>query len=281
MINIEHAKHSATNQWMRMVNKLLSYGAKASPRGFDTVELLGYQSVVDMNSPVVEFKERNLGKSFLPGEAWWILSGKSDVKSIAQYTKAIAKFSDNGVSFFGAYGPKIMEQLDYIVETLERDSESRQAVINIWRECPPKTKDVPCTLSAQFIIRDRKIHCNLTMRSSDAWLGWPYDVFNFSMLSMYVAMKINARAVFQGTNYRAYGVNALGNLTLTAGSQHFYLKDLTSELVEVLKEAPPYPQVQASLEYYGCINHKQLLIDLKDHADNHDKPKTWLSPYYA
>ena len=98
---------------------------------------------------------------------------------------------------------------------------------------------------------------------------------------MYVAMKINDRAVYHGTNYRGYGINDLGNLTLTAGSQHFYLRDLNKDLVKVLKELPPTPKVKASLEDYGCINHKQLLIDLKDHADNHNKPNTWLSPYYA
>ncbi|HKJ87618.1 MAG TPA: thymidylate synthase, partial [Gammaproteobacteria bacterium] len=127
-----------------------------------------------------------------------------------------------GETFFGAYGPKVRDQLPHVISTLCQDPDSRQAVINIWRESPPRSRDIPCTLSAQWLVRTdeagrRFVYCVDTMRSSDAWLGWPYDVFNFTMLSAYVAASLA----------RAWGEPVyLGELVLQAGSQHLYRRDL-------------------------------------------------------
>lgn len=181
-------------------------------------EIVGAKSVVNMNYPTVTIPERGVGYKFMAAEAWWILSGRCDVDGIAPFSKEISKFSDDGSTFFGAYGPKVVQQLQYVVNTLKRDRDSRQAVINIWRENPPMSKDIPCTLSAQFLIRENRLHCIDTMRSSDAWLGWVYDVFNFSMLSAYVAIHLRQFPEFDGLE--------LGNLILHMGSAHIYEKNL-------------------------------------------------------
>lgn len=198
--------------WSDLLDKILRHGIVECPREIKTVELLHNQTTIDMNQPVLSVKERNMGYRFMCAEAWWILSGQNTVKTIAPYSKAISKFSDNGITFAGAYGPKIVDQLQYIVECFEKDLSSRQAVLNIWRENPRESKDIPCTISAQFIIRNGVLHCIDTMRSSDAWLGWVYDVFNFSCLSMWIVIAL-----------RLKGINVeLGTLTLQAGSQHLY-----------------------------------------------------------
>jgi thymidylate synthase len=153
----------------------------------------------------------------MAAEAAWILEGRNDVETIAPYSKAISNFSDDGVSFFGAYGPKVVNQIDYCVDALYRDQFSRQAVINIWRENPPATKDVPCTLSLQFIVRHSIIHCVASMRSSDLWLGHPYDIVNFSAISFYIMLKLNKK--LHADRKLLLG---LGQLYLTAGSKHLY-----------------------------------------------------------
>jgi len=201
--------------WRQTLDDILSYGFASTPRGKSCVELIGNQTIVDMRYPIVTNKARNLGYKFMAAEAYWILSGDNRVETIKNYSQAISSFSDDGVTFFGAYGPKIVDQIDYVVAKLLEDPSSRQAVINIWRENPPKTKDVPCTLSLQFVIRDRSLCCIATMRSSDIWLGWPYDVFNFSMISATVLLKLIEKR-------EALSVIDLGLLFLTAGSQHFY-----------------------------------------------------------
>lgn len=199
--------------WLNTVRELLQKGKKVCPRGFKTKELLGYQTKVDMRFPILGIPKRKLGRRFQTAEAAWIISGDDRVATIAPYSKAISNFSDDGVKFFGSYGVKIREQINYVVEKLATDQDTREAVINIWRENPPQTKDYPCTCTVQFLIRDGKIHCVDNMRSSDIWLGWPYDIFNFSMLSGFIALKLREE----------YGIKLeLGTITLNAGSQHIY-----------------------------------------------------------
>jgi thymidylate synthase len=166
-----------------------------------------------MRFPVVNIPERNMGFKFMTAEAAWILSGDNRVETIAPFSKAITKFSDDGVFFHGAYGPPVIDQLSYICRLLSEDQDTRQAVMTIWRKNPGQTKDVPCTISVQWLIRDGKLHCVDNMRSSDLWLGWPYDVFNFSMLSYYIRSFLEY--------YNGLKVE-VGNLHLFAGSQHIY-----------------------------------------------------------
>lgn len=213
--NVEVSEFGMTADmvWLNLLDRLFAYGKPSSPRGQGTLELLGAKSVVNMQFPVITVPGRRMGYKFMCAEAWWILSGRSDVDSIAPYSKAISKFSNDGYRFDGAYGPMIMEQMRYVVDSLTHDLYTRQAVITIWRQNPRESRDIPCTVSLQFLVRDNHLHCMATMRSSDAWLGWVYDVFNFSMISYYVLLRLRARGIKE---------LKIGNLVLTAGSQHIY-----------------------------------------------------------
>lgn len=202
--------------WLTSLLSLLRDGKPASPRGMATKEIMGFQTKIPMEFPVMGVLKRELGYKFMAAEAAWILSGDNRVSTIKPYSSVISRFSDDGQFFFGAYGPKIRDQLPYIIEKLGNASESRHALLNIWREQPRNTKDVPCTISLQWLIRDDELHCFDTMRSSDIWLGWPYDVFNMSMVSLYLMM--NLRKIYP----ERFQNLKLGTLTLTAASQHIY-----------------------------------------------------------
>lgn len=207
---------TATEAWLALIAEVSLEGRVSHPRGMKIREIVNNSVQVDMCFPVVLTKHRKLSYEFMAAEAWWILSGRRDVESISRHCKAIKNFSDDGETFFGAYGPKITKQIEYVVETLKRDRDSRQAVLTIWRENPPITKDVPCTVSVQWLIRDGLLHCIDTMRSNDVWLGFPYDVFNFSMLSWSILERL-----------RDEGIDVqLGTLFLNAGSHHMYEKNL-------------------------------------------------------
>ena len=203
--------------WVIELLGVLESGNDVAPRGQVTKELLQQTSVIDMRRPVITLPERKLSTKFLGGEANWILSGDNRVETIAPYNKNIVNYSDDGQTFFGAYGPRIMSQLDYVVDKLKSDSDTRQAVLTIWRENPPETKDVPCTVAVNFMIRDHKLNCHVYMRSNDLWLGFPYDVFNFSMLSHLVCCRLNASVVENGG-----GIIEPGTLYHTASSRHIY-----------------------------------------------------------
>ncbi len=208
---------NADRAWIRDLEHVFKYGNKVSPRGMQVYETLAHRSIVSMKNPIIMNKHRKLGYKFMAAEAAWILSGDDRVSTIAPYSNDISKFSDNGENFFGAYGPKVKQQIEYVIATLLNDISSRQAVINIWRENPGPTRDVPCTLSLQFIVRLGKLHCVASMRSSDLWLGHPYDIVNFSAISFTVLLQLKALFKDQFT-----GTLELGNLFLTAGSKHIY-----------------------------------------------------------
>lgn len=194
--------------WIKLLTDILTKGVDVAPRGKRTKELPQHTIVVDSRRSVLTLKERKLNYQFMVAEAYWILSGDNRVETIAPWNSKISEFSDDGVTFFGAYGPKIAEQLPYVVEKLREDPNSRQAGLTLWRENPPATKDVPCTVALFFSVRNAFVNCHAFMRSNDAWLGTPYDVFNFSMLTHLVASQLH------GTSP--------GRLHLTAASSHLY-----------------------------------------------------------
>ena len=105
--------------WLQALNDILTNGDCVAPRGKMTREIPQRTIVVDMRKPVLRVPDRSLSFKFMVAEAFWILSGDDRVETIAPYNSRIADFSDDGERFFGAYGPKIVAQLPYIVEKLQ------------------------------------------------------------------------------------------------------------------------------------------------------------------
>lgn len=207
--------------WLRDLQHVSMYGHKVSPRGMLVREAVAYTSSVGMKNPIIYNKQRNLGYRFMAAEAAWILSGDNKVKSIAHFSKEISKFSDNGDTFFGAYGPPVMEQLPYVIDCLIKDEDTRQAVLTIWRQSPGPSKDIPCTVAMQWMIRHGLLHCNVFMRSSDLWLGHPYDIFNFSAITFAILLELN------NVRHDTDKIRVeLGVLNLTAGSKHLYDRNM-------------------------------------------------------
>lgn len=228
---------TATSTWCEMLMYLLRYGNAASPtsagaswKGNASRESLAYRSVWPMSRPVILSPARRLGYKFMAAEAAWVLGGDNRVETIRPFSKEIERFSDDGLTFEGAYGPPFVDQLSYVVRRLAGDLATRQAVCNIWRPRVMDSRDTPCTLSLQWLVRQGELHCVATMRSSDAWTGVPYDVFNFSMMSAYVSLSLHHYAAHHGDaeSLPAKGPLPLGYLYLTAGSQHLYEKDVVA-----------------------------------------------------
>jgi thymidylate synthase len=186
-------------------------GEEVSPRGRKTREILNHTVVLlDVRNNILISSVRDLNYKFMVAEWLWILAGMNDVASISRYNKNIGKFSDDGEIFQGAYGPRWIRQSAYVAGNLSRDRTSRQAVISIWSENPSSSKDIPCTLTWQFLIRDEKLNMIVNMRSSDGWLGLPYDLFNFSQICNLVAGSFDVEPGF---------------LAMNLGSSHLYEED--------------------------------------------------------
>jgi hypothetical protein len=209
----------ANVEWQRVLDLVLRGGVPIETRGQRVIESLSMQSRIDMTMPIVSIKERLTQGfvRFLPAEAYWILSGDSRVCRIAPYAPSLPQFSDNGHTFQGAYGPRVVDQLSYVIDSFKKDLFTRQAVIEIWRPNPRDSKDIPCTLSLQFLYRTGLLNCIATMRSSDTWVGYPIDIFCFSMISAWICLHLKSAGA---------GAPDVGTLYLNAGSQHIYQRNL-------------------------------------------------------
>ena len=125
---------------------------------------------------------RDISLSYLFGELLWYFNGSRSMRYISKFSSFWKGISDDGMTSNSAYG-YILErkhgfnQTNKIVGLLTQDPNSRRAVlnINVPNEKVIETKDEPCTIALQFLIRDGKLHCTTMMRSNDIWFGTPYD----------------------------------------------------------------------------------------------------------
>lgn len=228
----------ATATWRQALRDVLDRGrpveqasAGAAWRGRTSYELLAYQTVWPMSLALVGCPERRIGLRFLAAEAAWVLSGSNRLDEIAPYAPKLRELSDDGYHLYGAYGPRYVDQLPYVVDAIVKDRLTRQAVSVIWRPRPGPSRDTPCTLTLQYLVRDEKLHCQATMRSSDLMFGVPYDVHTFSMTAAHVALHLRRRGVEV----------ELGDLYLTAGSAHVYKLDREAaerSAIEIKNGAP-------------------------------------------
>jgi thymidylate synthase len=196
-----------TEAWVDLLNGIMIGGDTSAPRGKATKELLNVSIEIEHGlNNIILSEDRDLNYRFMIAEWLWIQAGMNDVESLARYNKMMRKFSDDGAILNGAYGPRLATQWEYILESLLKPA-SRQAVSTIWTPSPQDSKDIPCTISLQWLLRWDKLHCTVNMRSSDAWLGLPYDYFTFSQLTNVLASRLRV---------------PVGTITMNLASSHLY-----------------------------------------------------------
>lgn len=197
---------------------------ESAPRGMKIKEKLGVQfRIRDPRNRLPYVTERNFSVSYFVAESLWYLSGNNSTEWIARYAPFWKDISDDGATANSAYGARIFKphpriadgaivQWQYVKEELRRDPDSRRAVIHIRTpdDSIYATKDVPCTLSLQFFIRNGDLHLHVSMRSSDIILGIAYDVPAFTLIQEVLANEL-------GTG--------LGEYVHTSNSLHCYERD--------------------------------------------------------
>ena len=243
--------------WQETVEQVLtSYDYEVGPRGMHTREISPGSYTVEMPA-YLDLVDRKINIPFMFAEAAWIISGSNRLSDLTPYMKVYENFSDDGKFLKGAYGPKVVEQLPYIVETLMADEDSRQANMSIWRERPARSKDVPCTTGMQFLIRDGKLNLVTTMRSNDVILGFTYDVFSFSMVAKAVQLLLKE----QGKEVE------LGNLTVNAGSLHMYERHFeeAKEWIDSMDRVPGLGKYVVQV-VESADTYEELIDNLKNAA---------------
>lgn len=168
-----------TADYVELANWLIRTGRPVAPRGQDTREVEDFSlTLTDPTASAPVGVGRKLSNKILAAEGLQWLGGFSDLAQLDGASNGrFSAFSDGGGVLYGAYGPRTFEGLKRAIRVLEEDKDSRQAVVPIWRPVEStRTKDLPCTLTWSFRIRNDELHMSTVMRSNDVFTGLAYDV---------------------------------------------------------------------------------------------------------
>jgi len=187
----------------------------------DTSEVFG--ALLTLKNPRARLSRTEIkGTPFSAlGELLWYLSKKNDLDFITHYIPLYKMESEDNKTVYGGYGSRLFNfrgkfnQIKNVIRLLKERPTTRRAVIQLFdaKDIASKRKEIPCTCSMQFLIRDGKLHMITHMRSNDAYLGLPHDIFTFTMIQEIIA--------------RSIGVN-LGEYKHSVGSLHMYKKHTES-----------------------------------------------------
>ncbi len=223
------------NEYRWLLHDIVKDGRPRSPRGHPTRELHDYVIAIDRRSVPRTTADRHQRLGLLPTgigrglnlkiaalEALQLCCGVSLPELTHRIAPALSPFAEDDGRFWGAYGERIGGQLVECYTKLVDDPDTRQAVISLWdpaKDGVAGHRDTPCTLSLTFSLIDGWLELSVTMRSNDAWLGLPYDVFQFSALQASLANALGC---------------PVGCYTHHAVSLHLYERDLPK--LEKLRE---------------------------------------------
>lgn len=179
------------------VEAVLSSGDLLHPSKGEVRDITGV--TLELTNPLARLS-RSEGRSRLVscvGELCWYLSGTNDTNFIAYYLPRRQDDDEDG-RIHGGYGPRLFggtgpNQVQYVIDLLRGSPDSRKAVVQIFdqSDVAQPHRDVPCTSTLQFLVRNDELRMIVNMRSNDAYLGLPHDIFAFTMLQEMVARDLD------------------------------------------------------------------------------------------
>jgi thymidylate synthase len=221
---------------------ILAKGVRKEDRtGTGTISVFGYQMRFDLSEgfPLVTTKKVHL-KSIIH-ELLWFLKGETNVR----YLK------ENGVSIWdewadadGELGPvygkqwrswagpdgQTIDQMGDLVRQIKRNPDSRRLIVSAWNVADvSKMALPPCHAFFQFYVAEGKLSCQLYQRSADVFLGVPFNIASYALLTMMVAQVCDLRP---------------GEFIWTGGDTHLYLNHLEQVELQLSRELRPLPQMR-------------------------------------
>lgn len=176
---------------------VLDHGSDVAVRGKATRELVGRTTTLDQPLERYLFLPRRHNDAFAQfAEAMWVLAGRDDIAWLARYLPRAPDFSDDGLTWHGAYGPRLrrwaghVDQVDGVRRLLSADLASRRAVMALFD--PERdfaaSNDIPCNNWLSWIAREGRLHLSVAIRSNDAMWGFSgANAFEWSILQEVMA----------------------------------------------------------------------------------------------
>jgi thymidylate synthase len=228
--------------YLDLMQHVLDHGAKKSDRtGTGTLSVFGYQMRFDLQAgfPLVTTKKCHL-RSIIH-ELLWFLQGDTNIR----YLK------DNGVSIWdewadehGNLGPvygkqwrswatadgRVVDQISGVIEQIKKNPDSRRLIVSAWNVGElDRMALAPCHAFFQFYVADGKLSCQLYQRSADIFLGVPFNIASYALLTMMVAQVCGLKP---------------GDFVHTFGDAHLYSNHLEQTRLQLSREPRSLPTMK-------------------------------------
>lgn len=250
-------------QYHDLMQHVRDNGARKEDRtGTGTISVFGYQMRFNLQEgfPLVTTKKLHL-RSIIH-ELLWFLKGETNV----------AYLKENGVSIWdewaredGELGPiygyqwrswptadgRHIDQISQVIETLKKNPDSRRIIVSAWNVGEIEHMALPpCHAFFQFYVADGKLSCQLYQRSADIFLGVPFNIASYALLTMMVAQVCGLEP---------------GDFVHTFGDAHLYLNHLEQTELQLSRESRPLPKMNINPAVKNIFDFKMEDFELLDY----------------
>jgi len=253
-------------QYLDLLNYVINNGVEKSDRtGTGTISIFGHQSRYDLSQgfPVLTTKKLHL-KSIIH-ELLWFLTGDTNIRYL----------QENGVRIWnewagenGELGPvygyqwrswptpdgRHIDQITQVVNSIKNNPDSRRHIVSAWNVGEiDKMKLPPCHLLIQFYVANGKLSCQLYQRSADIFLGVPFNIASYALLTLMMAQVCSLKP---------------GDFIHTLGDAHIYLNHMNQVKLQLTREPFPLPQMKINPEVKSIFDFKFEDFELTDYQSH-------------
>ena len=228
-------------QYHNLMKEVLEKGVQKSDRtGTGTISIFGHQMRFNLAEgfPMVTTKKLHLKSIIL--ELLWFLKGSTDnnwlkERGVSIWNEWAAPDGDLGPIYgyqwrsWPAPNGEHIDQISEVVETLKKNPDSRRIIVSAWNVADiPRMALAPCHAFFQFYVADGKLSCQLYQRSADIFLGVPFNIASYALLTHMMAQQCNLE---------------VGDFIWTGGDCHLYSNHLEQVDLQLSRDFFPLPKL--------------------------------------
>lgn len=252
-------------QYLDLLDFVLKKGIEKRDRtGTGTLSVFGYQMRFDLEEgfPILTTKKLHL-KSILY-ELLWFLRGDTNIKFLTDNNVTIwNEWADEKGELGHIYGYQWrswttttgnIDQITQVIDSIKTNPETRRHIVSAWNVGElDKMALPPCHLLFQFYVANGKLSCQMYQRSADIFLGVPFNIVSYSLLTMMVA--------------RVTGLKA-GEFVHTLGDAHLYLNHIEQAKLQLTREPYKLPQMKIAPHVNNIFDFKYEDFKLENYMSH-------------
>lgn len=241
-------------QYLELCEHILKSGVRKEDRtGTGTISVFGYQMRFNLEDgfPLVTTKKVHL-KSIIH-ELLWFLKGDTNIQYLTENNVSIwDEWADENGDLGPVYGKQwvrwesadgqVINQIQRVVDEIKKNPDSRRLIVNAWNVGELDQMALhPCHTMFQFYVANGKLSCQLYQRSGDVFLGVPFNIASYALLTMMIAQVCDLE---------------VGDFVHTLGDAHIYLNHLEQVELQMSREPRPLPQMKINPEVRDIFDFK-------------------------